>query len=175
MKSTLGKYFSGVTLIALIAIFTPTAAFASATAKASNPSAHSISSVTFKVAPENTTGGTASGLLTWTANSTTDIYFYYVNTGTIQVNSFNWTITRTVGSGGFTITKCPINTTFSTATRCSDSSTPTSMTATGTTGPTLTPGQWLPVYINITSKTDTFTGASTVSRSQIRAGTNTVA
>ena len=151
----------------ILASITP--ADANLGARAFNATPLSFGTGTFKIAPENTTTGTSSGILTWIANATTDIYFYYVNTGSINVSSFNWTITRTVGSGAFVITKCPINTTFSSPTLCSDSSTPTSMTATGTTGPAMTPGQWLPVYINITKKTDTFTGASTVSSSQIRA------
>lgn len=175
MKRTLGKFFPGVVLIALVSIFTPTTVYASVTAKASNSSAQSITSVTFKVAPETTTSGTATGIITWTAGANNANFFaYYVNTGTVNDNAFSWTVTHTVGTGGFTLDFCPIGTTYSSATLCSDSSTPTSMALTGT-GPALTVGQWRPIHIKISKKNDVFTAASSVSGSQIRAGTNTVA
>ena len=175
MKRTLGKYFPGVILLALVSIFTPTTVYASVTSKASNSTAQSITSVTFKVAPEATTSGTATGIITWTAGAANANFFsYYVNTGTVNVAAFSWTVTQTVGTGGFTLDFCPIGTTYSSATLCSDSSTPTTMALTGT-GPALTIGQWRPIHIKITKKSDAFTAASTVSGAQIRAGTNTVA
>lgn len=175
MKRTLGKFFPGVVLIALVSIFTPTTVYASVTAKASNSTAQSITSVTFKVAPETTTSGTATGIITWTAGANNANFFaYYVNTGTVDDAAFSWTVTQTVGGGGHTLNSCPVNTTFSTATLCSDSSTPTTMALTGT-GPALAVGEWLPIHIKINSKNNAFTAASTVSGSQIRAGTNTVA
>ncbi len=175
MKRTLGKYFPGVVLIALMSIFTPTTVYASVTAKASNSTAQSITSVTFKVAPEATTGGTATGIITWTAAANNaNFYAYYVNTGTVNDTAFSWTVTHSVGTGTFTLNYCPVNTTFSSPTLCSNSSTPTTMPLTGT-GPALTVGEWRPIHIKITKKNDAFTVASTVSGSQIRAGTNTVA
>ena len=177
MKRTLGKYFPGVVLIALVSIFTPTAAFASATAKASNSTVQSFKSAIFSVAPEATTGGTATGIITRTAPLNTDeFFFYYVNTGTINDTAFNWTVTQTIATGGFTLDFCPINKTYSSPTLCSDNSIPTSMALTGTNGPALTVGQWRPIHIKIKKSGDTFTFASSVSAaSQIRAGTNTVA
>ena len=175
MKRTLGNFFPGVLLIALLSIFTSTTVYASVTAKASNSTAQSITSVKFKIAPETTTGGTASGIITLTGvGANSDNYMYYVNTGTVNDTAFSWTVVHTVGFGGYTLNYCPVNTTFSTATRCSDASTPVVMALTGT-GPALTIGQWRPVHIKINTSGNAFTFASTVSGSQIRAGTNTVA
>ena len=177
MKRTLGKFFPGTILVALVSIFTPTTAFASVTATAPNTTPQSITSATFKVAPETTTGGTATGIITRTAPLGNDEFFlYYVNTGTINDTAFNWTVTQTIATGGFTLDFCPINKTYSSPTLCSDNSIPTSMALTGTNGPALTVGQWRPIHIKIKKSGDTFTFASSVSAaSQIRAGTNTVA
>ena len=175
MKRTLGNFFPGVLLIALLSIFTSTTVYASVTAKASNSTAQSITSVKFKIAPETTTGGTAAGSITLTGSGpNSNMYMYYVNTGTVNDTAFSWTVARGVGVGTYTLNYCPVNTTFSTATQCSDLSVPTTMALTGT-GPALTVGQWRPVHIKITTNGNSFIFTSTVSGSQIRAGTNTVA
>ena len=175
MKRTLGKFFPGIILLALVSILSPTDAYASVIAKTSNSTAQTITSVTFKVAPEATTNGTSTGLITWASSvNNTDFFAYYVNTGTVNTTAFSWTVAQTVvGAGSFTLDYCPINTTYSSPTLCSDSSAPTTMSLTGT-GPALTVGQWRPIHMNIVKKSNTFTVASTVSRSQIRAATNTV-
>ena len=175
MKRTLGNFFPGVVLIALISIFTPTTVYASVKASASNSIAQSITSVMFKIAPETTTGGTATGIVTLTGvGANSNMYMYYVNTGTVNDTAVSWTVVHTVGVGGYTLNYCPVNTTFNTATQCSDLSAPVVMALTGT-GPALTVGQWRPVHIKINTNGNAFTFASTVSGSQIRAGTNTVA
>lgn len=176
MKRTFGKFFPGVVLIALVSIFTPTTVFASVTAGASNSTAQSVKSAIFSVAPEATTGGTATGIITRTAAAANaEFFLYYVNTGNVDVTTFNWTVTQTITTGGFTLDFCPINKTYSSPTLCSDNSTPTIMALTGTNGPALTVGQWRPIHIKIKKSGDQFTFASSVSTAQIRAGTNTVA
>ena len=175
MKRVLGRYFPGAILLALVSILSPTNAYASVIARAPNSTAQSITSVTFKVAPEATTGGTATGTISFTAGSKNAVTrFFYVNTGTVNILSFTRTITQTVAVGGFTLNACPINTTYSTNTTCSDGSTPTTITLTGT-GPALTVGQWNPIQLIVAKASDAFTFASTVSGSQIRAGSNTTA
>ena len=175
MKRTLGKFFPGVILLALVSILSPTNAYASVIGTASNSTAQSISTVTFKVAPQTTTGGSATGTVTLTAAApNSDTFAFYKNTGTVNVTAFSWTITRATGTGIFTLDACPVNTTFATPTSCSDTSTPTTIPSTGT-GPALTQGQWRPIHIFIKTKTDAFTVASTVSGSQVRTGTNTTA
>lgn len=157
----------------LLASITP--ADANLGAQTSNGTAQSLSTVTFKVAPEATTNGTATGIITWTAGAANaNFYAYYVNTGTVNDAAFSWTVTRTVGTNSYTLDYCPTDTTFSSATLCSDSSTPTTMALTGT-GPALAVGQWMPIHIKISKKNDAFTVAATVSASQIRTATNTVA
>jgi len=173
MKRTLGRYFPGAILLALVSILSPTNAYASVISKASNSTAQSITSVTFKVTPETTTNGSAAGTVTLTAATpNSDTFAYFVNTGTVNVKAFSWTITHSVGTGTFTLDACPVNTTYSLPT-CSDGSTPITLATSGT-GPALTVGQWRPIHILIKTKTDAFTVASTVSGSQIRTGTNTV-
>ena len=175
MKRTLGKYFPGIVLVALIAILSPTNAYASTISRALNTTAQSFSTVNFKVAPELTTNGSGTGIQTFTSGSNgVNYYFYYVNTGTVNVNSFTWTIIQTFGANPYTLNACPINTTFNSPAQCSDLSAPTTIALTGT-GPALTLGQWRPIHLLINKKNDIFTAASTVSSSQIRAATNTVA
>ena len=175
MRRTLGKFFPGAILFALVSILSPTNAYASVIAKASNSTAQSITSAIFSVAPESTTGGTAAGTVPLTAATpNSDTFAFYKNTGTVNVTAFTWTITHSTGTGIFTLDACPVNTTFTSATACSDLSTPTTIALTGT-GPALTQGQWRPIHIFIKTKNDVFTVASTVSTSQIRAGTNTTA
>ena len=175
MKRVLGRYFPGAILLALVSILSPSNAYAGVIAKASNSPTQSISTVTFKVAPETTTNGSATGIVTLTAAANnSDTFAFFVNTGTVNVKAFSWTITQTIGVGTFTLDACPVNTTFSTATLCSDSSAPTTITLTGT-GPALTIGQWRPIHIFIKTKNNAFSVASTVSGSQVRNGTNTTA
>lgn len=151
-----------------------TTADANLGARAYNAAAMSFGTGTFKVAPETTTAGTATGIQTFSAiRSNVDVYFYYVNTGNITVSAFTFTMAKTGGSGTYNLWKCPVNTTFSTATLCSDSSAPVSITLTGT-GSSLSAGQWLPIYINVLSRSDTFTAASSVSSSQLRAAVHSV-
>ena len=120
----------------------------------------------YSVAPEGTTSGTSNGALVWSSvASGSNLYFYYRNTGDFPIAAFSWSITRTSGTGSFTVYKCPINTTFTSSTLCSDSSTPTSMNKTGT-GPALTPGQWLPVLIRTTVASSSYSASSTISSSQ---------
>lgn len=57
----------GVVLIALVSTFTPTTVYVSLTARAANSTAQAMTSVTFKVDPESTAGGVATGIITWTA------------------------------------------------------------------------------------------------------------
>ena len=175
MKTTLGKFFPGAILLALVSILSPTNAYASVIGTASNSTAHSITTVTFKVAPQITTGGTATGTVTLTAATpNSDTFAFYKNTGTVNVTAFSWTITHSTGTGIFTLDTCPVNTTFSTPTTCSDASAPVTIPLTGT-GPALTQGEWRPIHIFIKSKNDAFTVASSVSGSQVRTGTNTTA
>lgn len=175
MKRTLGGLFPGVVLLALLSVLIPTTVYASSTAKASNGTAQSFQTVIFSVAPETTTNGSATGIITWTAPANnTDFYAYYVNTGTIAVNAFTWTVAHVSGGAGNTLNYCPIGTTFTLPNKCSDNSTPTAMAASGT-GPALAVGQWRPIHFKINSNGAVFTAASTVSRSQIRLATNTVA
>ena len=179
MKRTLGKYFPGVVLIALVSIFTPTTAFASVTAAAPNTTPQSITSATFKVAPEaSISGSTTTAYLTPTTTSNSQIIkVYFVNFGTININAFDYSTALASGSGSYTLTQCPVNQTFTTPTTCSSGVT-NSLASSGT-GPALTVGQWVPIEITIAKKTSAVTVSSTVSSTvsnyQIRAGTKTVA
>lgn len=134
----------------------------------------SIGTGTFKVVPETTTNGTATGIQSFPAASgSAGFKFFYVNTGKINANAFSWTIAYVSGTSGINLLlQCPVDTTFSSSSLCSDSSTPTTMAITGT-GPALLTGQWLPVYLEITRNRTTYSAASTVSSSQIRAGFTT--
>jgi len=182
MKRTLGRFFPGIILLALVSILSPTDAYASIIAKASNSMAQSITSVTFKVAPEAISGpglppptSNTTGLVTWNAVANgSDFYAFFKNTGTINVNGFSWIITQTVvGNGTYSLDYCPLGLTYNSPTQCSDLTIPTLMGTSGT-GPALTVGQWRPIHISIKKSGNTFTVGSSVSRSDIRAGTNTV-
>ena len=161
------KRFTKIMLFTCVLTIASNVAFASLTAKSTV--SVSLGTAKFMVAPENTTGSTATGTKSWTAvNANTDIYFFYKNTGSLTVTAFSWAITHTSGGGGYSIYSCPVGTTFTSATLCSDSSTPVVKGNSGT-GPSLTSGQWVPIYINIAAKNDSFRASATVSSSQIRA------
>jgi len=92
MKRTLGRYFPGAILLALVSILSPTTAYASVTAKVSNTTAQSITSGTFQVAAEGTPSGTVTGQLSLpSVDKTTGVLMYLVNFGSI--NSASETIT----------------------------------------------------------------------------------
>ena len=176
MKRTLGRYFPGTVFLALVSILSPTNAYASVIAKASNSTAQSILSATFKVAPEVLSGDQTTGPLTLSSGvNGTDYYRFFKNIGTVDVKTFSWNITQTVATGSYTLDVCPVGQTFSTATSCSNSTFPTPLALSGITGPALTVGQWQPIHLNISKKSDVFTVSSSVSGAQIRIGTNTTA
>ena len=111
MKRTLGKYFPGIVLIALVSIFTPTAAFASATAKASNSTAQSITSGTFRVAAEGAPTGTVTAQLPLgSVDKNTGVLMYLVNFGTIKSMSETITPSPTpVSNKPYTLDYCLIS------------------------------------------------------------------
>ena len=148
---------------------------ANLSAKAFNISATSLKTGIFAVAPETTTTGTATAIISLTSTTTNNVDYseYYVNTGNINVATFTYTVTHTVGTGAYVLDACPVGKTYTSPTVCSDASTPIVIPLTGT-GPALTPGQWYPIHLHINRKNDVFTVASSVSQSQIRAAVNTV-
>jgi len=184
MKRTLGRFFPGAILLALVSILSPTNAYASVIAKASNSSAQSIKTVTFQVAPELTTTGSATTFTPFSSTSNGVSHdAYFVNFGTVDVKAFTWTFNQTAGTSPATLYACPINIIFKPSVlQCSDSSTPTTIATTSVgpavltgTGPALKIGEYYPIRLLINKKNDTFTVSSTVSGSQIRNATNTVA
>ena len=183
MKRTLGRFFPGAILLALVSILSPTNAYAGVLAKASNSTAQSISTVTFKVAPGTFPAFANTGItqnipntaITLSATSNNfDGYAFFNNTGTIAVTSFSWTFLRTAGNGVDSFDYCPVNNTFISATNCTNSFLPSTMALTGVQF-AVPAGQLVAIHFNFKKSTDVYTMSSTVSRSQIRSGTNTTA
>lgn len=185
MKRTLGRYFPGAILLALVSILSPTSAYASVIAKVSNSTTHSVTSGTFKVAPQTAAQTTqicplpavaTTGVKTIpTGSNGLDFFYCYLNTGTLALAGFTRTITLVAGNGtGSTFDSCPVGKTYNNSTQCSDLSTPITLSLTGT-GPALLVGQWLPIHIFVSKSTATYTVSSTVTNSQIRTATNTTA
>jgi len=184
MKRTLGKFFPGAILLALVSILSPTTAYASVTATAPNSTAQSILSGTFKVAPQTAAPTTqicplpavaTTGVKTIpTGSNGLDFYYCYLNTGTLALTGFTRTITLVGGNGNnSTFDSCPVGKTYNNSTQCSDFTIPTTLSLTGT-GPALSVGEWLPIHIFVSKSTATYTISSKVSNSQIRSATNTV-
>lgn len=179
MKRTLGRYFPGTILLALVSILSPTSAYASIIAKASNSTAQSITSAAWKVAPEILSTDSTTGIQSWTSTSKNQyLTGFYKNIGSLDVTGFSWSIIQTVvsGSGAYTLTSCRVNQPFNTTTGlCADGFAPSPLGLSGTNGPALTQGSVWPIQIKLTKSGNTFTYASSVSTANIRGGTNTVA
>lgn len=151
-------------------------AMATLNAHVSNASAQSVGSGTFKIFPSATAGGAATGAITL-SNTSAAQFAYIKNSGSIDTAKFTNTVTW-AGVKTTTLKRCPLNTTFSSATSCSDGSTPVTI-ATGTANAaalvitfTIPAGSYLPISIQ-PSKTDTPTISTSVSSTQIRTSTVT--
>lgn len=85
MKRTLGRYFPGAILLALVSILSPTNAYASVISKASNSTAQSVQTGTFQVAAESAPNGTVTGQRPLgSVDKSTGVLMYLVNFGTIK-------------------------------------------------------------------------------------------
>jgi len=150
---------------------------ANLSAKTNNTPAMSWKTGIFSVAPETSTNVAiaTTGVKSIPAGSGgLDFFFYYLNTGTIDISAFTRTITLTAGNGnGSLVNSCPVGTTYNTPTQCSNLSAPTTITLTGT-GPALSVGQWQPIHIFVNKNTAAYTIASKVTSSQLRAPVNSV-
>ena len=149
---------------------------AALSARTSNASALSVGTGTFKIYPSTTVGGAASGAITL-INSTTAQFVFIKNSGTINTAKYTNIVTWAAGKTT-TLKNCPLNTTFSSANKCSDNSTPVTI-ATGTASGTafvvtftIPAGSYLPISVT-PSGTDTPTISTSVSSTQIRTATVT--
>jgi len=144
-------------------------------AHVSNATAQSVGSGTFKIYPSATTGGAATGAITL-INSNAAQFAFIKNSGTIDTAKFTNTVTWS-SAKTTTLKRCPLNTTFTSATVCSDTSTPVTI-ATGTANAAalivtfaIPAGSYLPVSVTPNSGTVTPTISTSVSSTQIRTAT----
>ena len=174
VRSTLIAAVVGVISLAPTLLVSATAAI---NARANNVSAESVGTGTFKIYPSATTGGAATGAAITLVNSNAAQFLFIKNSGTINTAKFTNTVTWT-SSRTTTLKNCPLNTTFTSATLCSNSSVPVSI-ATGTTSGTalvvtftIPSGSYLPISIT-PSGLGTPTISTSVSSTQIRTATVT--
>ncbi len=143
-------------------------ASAAALAFAGNSQTQGITTASYLAAPVSAT--TASNpkqaLQIQPGNSTAAQYFYVKSFGTDALTGFTFSGTTT--SGTLTYKKCPIGTTFSSSTRCSDNSTPTSVTA-GAVTAALGTSSYQPMSVTPSKTNVTITITVTVSSTQDRA------
>lgn len=138
-----------------------------------NSSAESIGTGTFKIYPGATTGAAATGAPITLSNSVAAQFAFIKNSGTIDTASFAITVTW-AGIKTTTLKYCPLNTTFSSATLCSDSTAPVLIGAGIADGSVVTvtvtmpSGSFLPISVK-PSKSDIPTIGTSVSSTQIRA------
>ena len=140
-----------------------------------NVTAQSVGSGTFIIYPSATAGGTASGAITL-INSNAAQFAFIKNSGTLDTAKFTNTVTWS-SAKTTTLKRCPLNTTFTSATVCSDTSTPVTI-ATGTANAAalivtfaIPAGSYLPVSVTPNSGTVTPTISTSVSSTQIRTAT----
>ena len=135
---------------------------------AGNSQTQGISTATYLAAAVSATGTTnpKQSLQIATGGNTNPQYFYVKNFGTDALIGFGFTGTAT--SGTLTYKRCPVGTSFSTATRCSDSSTPAAATA-GAVTAALSIGAYLPMSATPSKTNITITIAISVNNTQDRA------
>lgn len=171
------KVIATLLCLPFLLIISITPADANLSANTNNTTAMSWKTGIFSVAPETSTNiaVATTGIKSIPAGSGgLDFFFYYLNTGTINISAFTRTITLTAGNAtGSTFDSCPIGKTYNNPTQCSDFSAPTTITLTGT-GPALSAGQWQPIHIFVNKNTAAYTIASNVTSSQLRAPVNSV-
>ena len=145
-------------------------------ATTSNSSAESVGTGTFRIYPSATVGGVATGAITL-ARANGAQFLFIKNSGTI--NTAKFTITITWASSSSTVLKnCPLNLTFSTAAKCSDTSSPVAFPSAISSGTAqvvtfaIPAGSYLPISI-APSAIDTPTISASVSSAQIRTATVT--
>ncbi len=174
VRSTLIAAAVGVISLAPTLLVSATAAI---NAHTNNVSAESVGTGTFKIYPSATAGGAATGAAITLVNSSAAQFLFIKNSGTIDTARFTNTVTW-AGVKTTTLKNCPLNTTFTSATLCSNSTTPVTI-ATGTANGaalvvtfTIPAGSYLPISI-APSKADTPTISTSVSSTQIRTATVT--
>ena len=174
VRSTLIAAVVGVISLTPTLLVSATAAIS---ARISNSSTESVGTGTFKIYPSATAGGAATGAAITLSNSSAAQFLFIKNSGTIDTAKFTNTITWT-SSRTTTLKSCPLNTTFQSATLCSNSSAPVTI-ATGTTSGTalvvtftIPSGSYLPISVT-PSGTGTPTISTSVSSTQIRTATVT--
>jgi len=143
-------------------------ASAAASALAGNSQTQGITTATYLAAAVSSTGASNPkvALQIVTGGNTNAQYFYVKNFGSNALIGFGFT--GNVTSGTLTYKKCPVGTTFSTATRCSDSSTPTTASA-GAVTTSLAAGSYLPMSVTPSKTNVTITIATSVNNTQDRA------
>ena len=173
VRSTLIAAVVGVISLAPTLLVSATA---SINARTNNVSAESIGTGTFKIYPSATVGGAAGGAIAL-ANTNAAQFAFINNSGTITTAQFTNTVTWSSGSTT-KLSRCPLNTTFTSATGCSDLSAPV-VIATGTLSGaglvvtfTIPAGSYLPISVTPTGKS-TPTISTSVSSTQIRTATVT--
>ena len=146
-------------------------------ARTNNVSAESVGTVTFKIYPSATAGGAATGAAITLANVNGAQFAFIKNSGTINTQKFTNIVTWTSGSTT-TLKNCPLNTTFTSATLCSNSTTPVTIATGSLSGAalvvtfTIPSGSYLPISVTPSAK-DTPTISTSVSSTQIRTATVT--
>lgn len=120
---------------------------ASMSAKAATAvGAESVSTTTFIVYPTTTSNGAnPNGVALGLSHTSSSQTFFVRNTGAKNLNSFVFSV-ASAPTANFTYKNCPINTTFSSATKCSDGSTAPSVSA-GTVGIALPAGSYIEIQL----------------------------
>jgi hypothetical protein len=168
-RSTFIAAVVGVISLAPTLLVSATAAISAYTA---NTSALSVGTGTFKIYPSATTGGAATGAAITLIRASGAQFLFIKNSGTIDTAKFTIDITW-ASSSSTTLKNCPLNTTFSSATTCSDSSSPTTIFSGISSGTAqevtfaIPAGSYLPISITPSAK-DTPTISSSVSSIEIR-------
>ena len=101
-----GRVMAILTCLSFVIMTSTVSADANLGAQATNLTPLSLQTGTFKIAPEVATNGILSGtqIITNTLPNG-DNYFYYVNTGTIDVKAFTWAISFVSGTNKATVTQ----------------------------------------------------------------------
>ena len=148
-------------------------ASAAASAFAGNSQTQSISTASYLAAPVSSTAASnpKQALQIQPGNSTAAQYFYVKSFGTDSLTGFTFSGTTT--SGSLTYKKCPIGTTFSSSTRCSDSSTPTTVTA-GAVTAALGTSSYQPMSVTPSKTNVTITITVTINNTQDRAAVTSI-
>ena len=153
-------------------------ATAAISAYTNNASALSVGTGTFKIYPSATAGGAATGAAITLLNANGAQFLFIKNSGTINTAKFTIQITWASNSST-TLKNCPLNTTFNSATLCSNASTPVTISS-GTSSGTaqvvtfaIPAGSYLPISVTPSGK-DTPTISASVSSTQIRTAIVTV-